>query len=496
MILGSDQKLPSGSAPHIVLTQEQREVAELLSTPKPKWWSMDETGKQKIRNFIQHLHIERGISLTDLGKLVGKSSGYMSYMARKLGIKPRDFEEARLAGIRQKVRKYERKPFDGTDEDKGYLLGLKHGDLYTYQPWNGVVRVSTSTTHPAMAELFAQLFSPYGHVCQYPRYKYDTHTYEWNLHVILDDSFQFLLLDHKTAWEWVSQRERTSYSYLAGIWDAEGSVEICENRKVISIRLPIHNTNVGLLKFVVRRLRFLGYMPRGLQLNKRKGSKTSKWGIPHRKNYWTVRLLNLDQSQSLLRKLPLRHREKVAMKELALSLKRGDYWKDVSGRVKALRNSFGLETQRFVQQAMEDFAKRHKNKTETIMRDASTSTCSDQVGNEGSVAMELNAALEETVESPAVLCTLQREAQKRAHEEIHERILGSLAGCLAVHEDFLCWEEEPCVVICRGCNSRNIVSVLVHESIHHALQWLGYEFLVDDTFDRICDAVHEPGFRI
>ncbi len=99
-------------------------------------------------------------------------------------------------------------------------------------------------------------------------------------------------------------------------------------------------------------------------------------------------------------------------------------------------------------------------------------------------------------ESPPVLCILQREAQKNALEEIHERVLASLSGCLAVHEDFLCREEEPCVVMCKGCNSRNIVAVLVHESIHHALQWLGDEFLEDDTFDKICDAISECGFKI
>lgn len=99
-------------------------------------------------------------------------------------------------------------------------------------------------------------------------------------------------------------------------------------------------------------------------------------------------------------------------------------------------------------------------------------------------------------ESRPVLCTLQREAQKRAHEEIHERILASLSGCFAVHEEFLCQEEEPCVVICRGCNSENIIPVLVHESIHHALLWLGDEFLEDDTFDKICAVMSERGFKI
>jgi len=78
---------------------------------------MDEPTKETVRNVMQHLHLERRISIMDIAKLIGnKTSGYVSWVFKQLGIQPRDFEEARLAGIRQKVRKYERKPFDGTDE--------------------------------------------------------------------------------------------------------------------------------------------------------------------------------------------------------------------------------------------------------------------------------------------------------------------------------------------------------------------------------------------
>ena len=100
-------------------------------------------------------------------------------------------------------------------------------------------------------------------------------------------------------------------------------------------------------------------------------------------------------------------------------------------------------------------------------------------------------------ESYPVLCTLQREAWKRADEEIHEKVLKSLSGCLAVHEDFLCWDEEPCVVICKGCSSRNIVSVLVHESIHHALLWLSDNiFEAVDPLDEIVRVMHKRGFKV
>ena len=100
------------------------------------------------------------------------------------------------------------------------------------------------------------------------------------------------------------------------------------------------------------------------------------------------------------------------------------------------------------------------------------------------------------LDSRRVLCTLQWKAARRADEEVHERILTSLFGCLAVHEEFLCRDEDPCVVSCKGCNSRTIVSVLVHESIHHALLWLNDDFGECDTFDQIYKMIPEPGFRL
>ena len=100
------------------------------------------------------------------------------------------------------------------------------------------------------------------------------------------------------------------------------------------------------------------------------------------------------------------------------------------------------------------------------------------------------------LESRPVLCTLRIEAVRNAYEEVQEKMLASLSDCIAVHDEFLCRDEDPCVVIVEGCNSRNIVSVLVHESIHHVLLWLEGDFAQIDTFDKICKKVSECGFRL
>ena len=128
----------------IELTTDQESLLDLMRTKGLSIKDLDEGRRENLRLLLTHLHFVRGMSLTDIAKLVGnKTSGYTSWLCKQLGVEARPFEEARLKGIREKRRKYERTPFDGTEEDKAYLLGLRHGDLSVSRPWRGVVRVST-----------------------------------------------------------------------------------------------------------------------------------------------------------------------------------------------------------------------------------------------------------------------------------------------------------------------------------------------------------------
>jgi hypothetical protein len=324
--------------------------------------NLDPDERTRLRSFLVELHVNRGVSLTDIAKMVGnKTSGYISWLCRQLGVEARPFEEARLRGIKEKRRKHERRPFDGTDEDRAYMLGLRHGDLSVSRPWNGVVRVSTSTTHPAMANLFRSLFEPYGHVYQHPRYRIETDSYEWNLIVIVDQSFEFLLENPKLIRERLLDDESAMLSYLAGIVDAEGSVGIYGNGKGTSIQVLVYNTNLELLGFVKTALGRLGLAPLGPYLDKRKGTTTSKYRITRRKDYWKVAIARFDQSQSLLRRLPIKHAEKVRRRDVALAIQFGAPWVEVGPRVQDLRDSFRTERDSFVIEAMESFSNRHRN---------------------------------------------------------------------------------------------------------------------------------------
>ena len=321
---------------------------------------MDEAKKEELRRFLIFLHVEKGMSLNDVAILLGnKTSGYTSWLYRKLGVRVRPFEEARLKGIREKRRKYERKPFDGTDEDRAYLLGLRHGDLSVSKPGRGVVRVSTSTTHPAMANLFRSLFEPYGHVYQLPCFKKDTNTYEWNLCAILDNTFEFLLLEFSVVKDWISSDSRLTLAYLAGLLDAEGSVVTTRNKRGdILLFTAWNNSNLALLTWVRERLRSLSY-PTSLCLNKRKGVRSKKYGIIHRRDYWQLSIFGIAKVQQFLRSIHPKHDEKLRRMHIALSVAKGQSYSEVSEDLAKLRAGIKSEVKAFVREAELQYLNAH-----------------------------------------------------------------------------------------------------------------------------------------
>ncbi|MDA4122991.1 MAG: LAGLIDADG family homing endonuclease [Thaumarchaeota archaeon] len=346
--------------------EEDKQVIELLRTPGLSIKYLDEPTKDRIRRFIQRTHIEKGVSLSDVSKMIGnKTSGYASWLTRQLGIHPRPFEEARLKAIKEKRRIYERRPFDGTKEDKAYLLGLRHGDISVTKPWPNAaeaIRVSTSTTHPAMAELFTNLFSPYGHISMHPRYKKDTQSYEWNLNAVLDGSFKFLDEEREAARKWIAESKTTMLEYLAGVLDAEGSITMTGYRDGTGgtiLMVCYYNTDLDLLLYILKILQNLGYNPVGPYLDKPKGHKSSKYGIPHLKDYWHIQISRFAECQALLIELPIKHPEKTQRAQLALSLEYKEAWVTTREKVYRLRESIIKARNQFVQEAKTTYKSTH-----------------------------------------------------------------------------------------------------------------------------------------
>ncbi len=263
---------------------------------------------------------------------------------RKRGVRLRDKIEALIKA----KTKHPKTPFSGDLVDSAYLAGFVIGDCQVVRHGRAI-RVRTGTTHPAMAELFEEVFGPFGFVHRYPK-RSRLREFEWNLEVDLDRTFQFLEKDPLEALRQYCASEDGFWSFLAGFFDAEGSIRLHRKLGGIGFELQLTNTNQKILE-AIKEL---------LNSNKIFSSLKERPQDPRRLGgYNEGTILNLmvwryADVRWLLERLPLRHGERIAKREIALKL---SYRASQSERVKVkaewafLLGQIKAEKERFILQA-------------------------------------------------------------------------------------------------------------------------------------------------
>jgi hypothetical protein len=100
-------------------------------------------------------------------------------------------------------------------------------------------------------------------------------------------------------------------------------------------------------------------------LDKRAGDKSSGFHIERKKDYWRLQLGRFDEAQSLLRRLPLRHREKIERKRLALSISKGEDYEVIGAKISSFARSIKEEAKRFTRLAeLELLARQQETKVD------------------------------------------------------------------------------------------------------------------------------------
>ena len=126
----------------------------------------------------------------------------------------------------------------------------------------------------------------------------------------MDSSFSFLLHKPRIIPRWILERDDLFAHFLAGYFDAEGSISFDLREHNKSIGLIVKSCDYGILDGIARRLMRLSFAPRfGLVL------KAGQNRL--RQDFWRVQISNRSRAIALLRALPLRHPEKVAKAHLA-----------------------------------------------------------------------------------------------------------------------------------------------------------------------------------
>jgi hypothetical protein len=271
----------------------------------------------------------------------------------KRGMQLRDKVEAQIEAVTIHVKK----PFEGSRADTAYIAGLTRGDF-----WAGshgrAVRVRLGTTHPDMAGLFRQLFAKHGPIYEYPKPS-QLSGYEWALDCDLDSSFEFLAQSKTDVSEYIHTPD-LFMSFLAGFFDAEGSVYYHKKRKGGAFELVIANTDEGLLRKVAEELSRRGFALK-LEPSEHNQVVAAERGWNPGEVLWRILVWRFEDVCRLMAAMPVRHPEKKAKIEIALKLARSTEphqkaatmveWKELLSRIR-------IERDRFVEQAREVYERR------------------------------------------------------------------------------------------------------------------------------------------
>ena len=270
---------------------------------------------------------------------------------RKRGMKLRDKVEEviRLNTVHKKT------PFSGDPLERAYLLGFARGDLWV-TTHGRAVRARGGSTHPAFIRLFRNLFEHYGPVYIYPKEAKLT-GYEWSMDADLDDSFRFLLDRDPNTFQGILTREQTFFSYLAGIFDAEGSVHYHRKGGGGAFESSVTNMDIELLRVLLRQLEALGYHAK-LESTPHSKDKTKVRGADY---IWRIQVWRYKEVKGILNRLPLRHSEKVAKREIALTLPTWpspDVRRQVLSRWEELLDRIEYDVQESIKEAKNALAKK------------------------------------------------------------------------------------------------------------------------------------------
>lgn len=162
---------------------------------------------------LEYYYHDQNLSLEQIAGRLHCSKGALERKMVKFDISRRGSEH-------RKHWRYVKRSFDGTFEQKAYLIGFRLGDLNVTNT-NQVVVVKGSTTKQAQANLFEQLFSPYGgvHTTKAKRGTIEQYAF-------LDRSFDFLLPKQDNIESWITSCPRCFLAFFAGYFDAEGCAQM------------------------------------------------------------------------------------------------------------------------------------------------------------------------------------------------------------------------------------------------------------------------------
>lgn len=224
----------------------------------------------------------------------------------------------RIEAAIQASTKYVKTPFSGDALEGAYLAGFVE-DCHVRKTGRQI-EVATTTTHPAMEEVFRSVFQRYGHVTRLAGFEGLHSYYHYYLATYLNPSFEPVLAKGTGLPTRIPREPGNALlnNYLAGLVDAEGTVRLYNS----------HGRADAVLFVTINKYQLLNNLKRVLGGNL----------------YWHERAWRLvfygKRAVDLLRQMNLKHREKISKSVIVQSMtgkswsKAENDWLDVVERIR------------------------------------------------------------------------------------------------------------------------------------------------------------------
>lgn len=168
--------------------------------------------KEIDRRVFEDLYFGQGLALRTVATRLGISEPTVRNRFKSHGLILREHGSWAI--------KYAKNDFDGSEQDRAYILGFRVGDLnvYTTSKTSKVIIARTNSTHNHQIQLMRSLFGKYGGVTVCGK------GISKNVNCYLNRSFSFLHIAKPYQVDtWIKAKTQNSLAFMAGYIDAEGN---------------------------------------------------------------------------------------------------------------------------------------------------------------------------------------------------------------------------------------------------------------------------------
>jgi len=253
--------------------------------------------EEKLREF----YWKKKLSAYKIAKIQNCSPSAIFHKLQKFKIARRtDIEGAiltvseRSPKIARAVSRYSKKDFNGSKNEKAYLISFSLRDMnVTKRKYGETIYVATSTTKNEQVQLMKNLFQEFGHI-RIDKKKKDTKNGKvdnFQFTAYLNLSFSFLLNKKDKIEKWILEKDKYFLPFLAGYIDAEGSFGV-DNRTIGSFALASYHKNI--IHQIYNRLKYFRIQAENPAI-RTKGGYVDKRGVRTLRDLWGLRIRRMEE---------------------------------------------------------------------------------------------------------------------------------------------------------------------------------------------------------